>query len=218
MPIATCRRSTCASSYLPAVLTVAVWSGTRVAKRRLFCASPKSSCDGHFFRIGQSWPASTSSVSRACSTTAGTFDDGLAQPPARGRIAIIIGRGRDGSNFPLIGDSVVLGRERGDIMFPKTAMSRAPTRLEPPWVLPAGSRELERRFTCACWQAPDPSGSCLLSLVSSSSASSSGSSLAASRRDRLPHDSLVFNFVGADGAALHGSSLTTLIGGRAVTP
>ena len=33
--------------------------------------------------------------------------------------SLIIGQGQDGSAFPLYGESMVVGRERGDIMFPE---------------------------------------------------------------------------------------------------
>src|SRR4029077_14471023 len=47
----------------------------------------------------------------------GTEIMGSPNPGYWGRIAILIGRAQDGSCFPLFGDAVVLGRERGDILF-----------------------------------------------------------------------------------------------------
>jgi hypothetical protein len=43
----------------------------------------------------------------------------MGSPPgnAWGRLALIVSRHQDGSVFPLSGESVILGRERGDIVF-----------------------------------------------------------------------------------------------------
>jgi pSer/pThr/pTyr-binding forkhead associated (FHA) protein len=49
----------------------------------------------------------------------GTEVMGSPNPGFWGRLAIIVGRDQDGSAFPLFGDGVVLGRERGDILFPE---------------------------------------------------------------------------------------------------
>jgi pSer/pThr/pTyr-binding forkhead associated (FHA) protein len=48
----------------------------------------------------------------------GTEVMGSPNPGYWGKITVIIGNGVDGSAFPLLGDSVSLGRERGDINFP----------------------------------------------------------------------------------------------------
>lgn len=48
----------------------------------------------------------------------GTEIMGSPNPGYWGKITVIIGDGADGSAFPLLGDSVTLGRERGDINFP----------------------------------------------------------------------------------------------------
>src|SRR5436190_1490743 len=52
----------------------------------------------------------------------GTEVMGAPNPGYWGRLCLIIGRAADGkiqegSSFPLYGDAVVLGRERGDILF-----------------------------------------------------------------------------------------------------
>ncbi len=47
----------------------------------------------------------------------GTEVMGSPNPGYWGRLALIIGRDQEGSCFPLFGDAVVLGRERGDILF-----------------------------------------------------------------------------------------------------
>ena len=49
----------------------------------------------------------------------GTDVMGSPNPGYWGRLALIVGRDQDGSAFPLFGDAVTLGRERGDILFPE---------------------------------------------------------------------------------------------------
>jgi pSer/pThr/pTyr-binding forkhead associated (FHA) protein len=49
----------------------------------------------------------------------GTEVAGTPNPGFWGRLSVIVGRDVDGSAFPLFGDSVVMGRERGDILFPE---------------------------------------------------------------------------------------------------
>jgi pSer/pThr/pTyr-binding forkhead associated (FHA) protein len=49
----------------------------------------------------------------------GTEIMGSPNPGYWGRLTLIVGRGADGSAFPLAGDGITLGRERGDIMFPE---------------------------------------------------------------------------------------------------
>lgn len=49
----------------------------------------------------------------------GTEVAGTPNPGFWGRLSVIVGRDVDGSAFPLFGDSIVLGRERGDILFPE---------------------------------------------------------------------------------------------------
>ena len=44
---------------------------------------------------------------------------GTPNPGFWGRLSVIVGRDVDGSAFPLFGDAIVLGRERGDILFPE---------------------------------------------------------------------------------------------------
>jgi pSer/pThr/pTyr-binding forkhead associated (FHA) protein len=48
----------------------------------------------------------------------GTEVMGSPNPGYWGKLTVIIGQGIDGSAFPLLGDSVTFGRERGDINFP----------------------------------------------------------------------------------------------------
>lgn len=48
----------------------------------------------------------------------GTEVMGSPNPGYWGKITVIIGRNVDGASYPLIGDSITLGRERGEINFP----------------------------------------------------------------------------------------------------
>ena len=49
----------------------------------------------------------------------GTEVMGTPNPGFWGRLSVIVGRDVDGSAFPLFGEAIVLGRERGDILFPE---------------------------------------------------------------------------------------------------
>jgi pSer/pThr/pTyr-binding forkhead associated (FHA) protein len=49
----------------------------------------------------------------------GTEVIGTPNPGYWGRVSVIVGRDVDGPAFPLYDESVVLGRERGDILFPE---------------------------------------------------------------------------------------------------
>ena len=49
----------------------------------------------------------------------GTEIMGSPNPGYWGRVSVIIGRGQDGAAYPLAGDATVVGRERGDILFPE---------------------------------------------------------------------------------------------------
>ena len=74
--------------------------------------------DGEVFRIGQE--LLRFDVIRAPATLEdGTEVMGSPNPGYWGRVALIIGRALDGSAFPLVGETTVLGRERGDILFPE---------------------------------------------------------------------------------------------------
>ena len=74
--------------------------------------------DGDLFRVGQEL------LRFDLLPPAEPLDDGthiMGSPPgnAWGRLVLIVARDQDGSAFPVSGDSVVLGRERGDILFPE---------------------------------------------------------------------------------------------------
>lgn len=49
----------------------------------------------------------------------GTEVMGSPNPGYWGKITVIIGKEVDGSSYPFLGDSITLGRERGDINFPE---------------------------------------------------------------------------------------------------
>ena len=49
----------------------------------------------------------------------GTEVAGTPNPGFWGRLSVIVGRDVDGSAFPLFGDAIIMGRERGDILFPE---------------------------------------------------------------------------------------------------
>ena len=72
--------------------------------------------DGDVFRIGQEL-LRFDVIREPQSLEDGTEVMGSPNPGYWGRISIIVGPGVDGSAFPLMGDEIVLGRERGDIMF-----------------------------------------------------------------------------------------------------
>jgi pSer/pThr/pTyr-binding forkhead associated (FHA) protein len=74
--------------------------------------------DGEVFRIGQEL-LRFDAIRAPEPLEDGTEVLGSPNPGYWGRLAVIVGRDQDGSAFPLFGDAVVLGRERGDILFPE---------------------------------------------------------------------------------------------------
>jgi pSer/pThr/pTyr-binding forkhead associated (FHA) protein len=74
--------------------------------------------DGDIFRIGQEL-LRFDEIAPPVPLDDGTDVMGSPNPGYWGRLALIVGRDQDGSAFPLFGDSVTLGRERGDILFPE---------------------------------------------------------------------------------------------------
>jgi pSer/pThr/pTyr-binding forkhead associated (FHA) protein len=73
---------------------------------------------GSIFRIGQELIL-FEEIDRGNTASDGTEKMGSPIEGLWGRIALIVGRGRIGSAFPIGGDGVVLGRERGNIIFPE---------------------------------------------------------------------------------------------------
>jgi pSer/pThr/pTyr-binding forkhead associated (FHA) protein len=72
---------------------------------------------GDIFRIGQELMR-FDTIAPPTPLEDGTEIMGSPNPGYWGRISVIIGKDIDGSAFPLLGDAVTLGRERGDINFP----------------------------------------------------------------------------------------------------
>jgi hypothetical protein len=73
---------------------------------------------GTIFRIGQEL-LRFDAIQPPLPIEDGTEVMGSPNPGFWGRLVVIVGRDVDGSAFPLFGDAVVLGRERGDILFPE---------------------------------------------------------------------------------------------------
>ena len=73
--------------------------------------------DGEVFRMGQEL-LRFDVIHTPQPLPDGTEVMGSPNPGYWGRISVVIGRGQDSSAYPLFGDSVVVGRERGDILFP----------------------------------------------------------------------------------------------------
>jgi pSer/pThr/pTyr-binding forkhead associated (FHA) protein len=73
---------------------------------------------GDIFRIGQEL-LRFEIISPPQPLEDGTEIMGTPNPGFWGRLSVIVGRDVDGSAFPLFGDAIVLGRERGDILFPE---------------------------------------------------------------------------------------------------
>jgi pSer/pThr/pTyr-binding forkhead associated (FHA) protein len=72
--------------------------------------------DGDVFRIGQEL-LKFEALPPPEPLDDGTEVLGSPNPGFWGRLAVIVGRDQEGSAFPLFGDSIILGRERGDILF-----------------------------------------------------------------------------------------------------
>ncbi|HWE27208.1 MAG TPA: FHA domain-containing protein [Polyangia bacterium] len=81
-------------------------------------SEPEELFDGDVFRIGQEL-LRFDEIAPPVPLDDGTDVMGSPNPGYWGRLALIVGRDQDGSAFPLFGDSVTLGRERGDILFPE---------------------------------------------------------------------------------------------------
>ena len=73
---------------------------------------------GDIFRIGQEL-LRFEVISPPQPLEDGTEIMGTPNPGFWGRLSVIVGRDVDGSAFPLFGEAIVLGRERGDILFPE---------------------------------------------------------------------------------------------------
>jgi hypothetical protein len=74
--------------------------------------------DGEIMRIGQEL-LRFDAIHAPEPLEDGTEILGSPNPGYWGRLAVIVGRDSDGAAYPLLGDAVILGRERGDITFPE---------------------------------------------------------------------------------------------------
>jgi pSer/pThr/pTyr-binding forkhead associated (FHA) protein len=74
--------------------------------------------DGDVFRLGQEL-LRFDLLPPAEPLADGTHIMGSPHGTAWGRVALIVGKDQDGSAYPLGGESVIFGRERGDILFPE---------------------------------------------------------------------------------------------------
>lgn len=72
--------------------------------------------DGSIFRVGQEL-LRYDKIAEPMPAEDGTEIMGSPNPGYWGRLNLIVGPDSDGSAFPLMGDEMVLGRERGDILF-----------------------------------------------------------------------------------------------------
>jgi len=81
-------------------------------------ADEEEIASGTIFRIGQEL-LRFDAIQPPMPLEDGTEVMGSPNPGFWGRLVVIVGRDVDGSAFPLFGDAVVLGRERGDILFPE---------------------------------------------------------------------------------------------------
>ena len=89
----------------------------------------------------------------------GTEIMGTPNPGFWGRLSVIVGRDVDGSAFPLFGDAIVLGRERGDILFPEDGYvsgTHARISLRDEQVYPVRPRLVERHVPAPAPRANDP--------------------------------------------------------------
>ncbi len=73
---------------------------------------------GDIFRIGQEL-LRFEIISAPQPLEDGTEIMGTPNPGFWGRLSVVVSRDVDGSAFPLFGDAIVLGRERGDVLFPE---------------------------------------------------------------------------------------------------
>jgi len=73
---------------------------------------------GHIFRIGQEL-LRFDVIAEPMPLEDGTEIIGTPNPGYWGRISVIVGRDVDGPAFPIFEEAIVLGRERGDILFPE---------------------------------------------------------------------------------------------------
>jgi hypothetical protein len=119
---------------------------------------------GTIFRIGQEL-LRFDAIQPPSPLEDGTEVMGSPNPGFWGRLVVIVGRDVDGSAFPLFGDAVVLGRERGDILFPEDGYvsgTHARITFRDGRVYLADLGSSNGTFLRALGERPVPSGSFLL--------------------------------------------------------
>jgi pSer/pThr/pTyr-binding forkhead associated (FHA) protein len=79
---------------------------------------PKEIRSGDIFRMGQELIL-FEAIDRGRGAPDGTEKMGSPIEGLWGRVSLIVGRGRLGNAFPIGGEGVILGRERGNILFPE---------------------------------------------------------------------------------------------------
>ena len=80
--------------------------------------NPQEIRSGDVFRIGQELIL-FEAIDRGAPMGDGTEKMGSPIEGLWGRLSLIVGKGRLGNSFPVGGDGVILGRERGNILFPE---------------------------------------------------------------------------------------------------
>ena len=113
---------------------------------------------GDIFRIGQEL-LRFEVISPPQPLEDGTEIMGTPNPGFWGRLSVIVGRDVDGSAFPLFGEAIVLGRERGDILFPEDGYvsgTHARISLRDEQRLPDRPRLLERDVPAPAQRAHRP--------------------------------------------------------------
>jgi pSer/pThr/pTyr-binding forkhead associated (FHA) protein len=80
--------------------------------------NPQEIRSGDVFRIGQELIL-FEAIDRGAPAADGTEKMGSPVEGLWGRLSLIVGKGRLGNSFPIGGDGVILGRERGNILFPE---------------------------------------------------------------------------------------------------
>lgn len=79
---------------------------------------PQEIQSGDIFRVGQELIL-FEAIDRGSPTADGTEKMGSPIEGLWGRLSLIVGKGRLGNAFPIGGEGVILGRERGNILFPE---------------------------------------------------------------------------------------------------
>jgi pSer/pThr/pTyr-binding forkhead associated (FHA) protein len=80
--------------------------------------TPQDIRSGDVFRLGQELIL-FEAIDRGAPAADGTEKMGSPIEGLWGRLSLIVGKGRLGNSFPIGGDGVILGRERGNILFPE---------------------------------------------------------------------------------------------------